>query len=162
MPTAIEIATQLIQHYEECVLHPYQREGDRPTIGWGNTFWENGTPVTMDDKAIDQARADTLFVFWLTDFNSKIAPHVLSAKPNELAAFLSLAYNIGVNAFLASSALRLFLRADSVAAGNAIELWDKSDDIVLKGLQRRRRAEHLVYDGTDVLAAVAQAEAQFP
>lgn len=32
-------------------------QGDRPTIGFGSTFYENGSPVKMGDPAISRARA---------------------------------------------------------------------------------------------------------
>jgi lysozyme len=156
------IASQVIKHYESCELKPYQHTGDVPTIGWGNTIWQDGTKVSLDDDPITQGAADALFLFWLIDFTKKVSPHLPGAKPNELAAFVSLAYNIGVVAFTRSTALRRYLGGNKSLVGPAIELWDKSAGVVLKGLQRRRRAEHLVFNGTAPATAIAQAEEDYP
>src|SRR5258708_2191897 len=130
------IAAPLIKHYESCDLSPYQKTGDVPTIGWGNTIYEDGSKVSLDDDPITQQEADDLFAFWLNSFTEGVEGHVRNALPNELAAFTSLAYNIGLSAFDGSSALRLFLQGNKAEAGNRIELWNKSGGRVLKGLQR--------------------------
>ena len=157
-----DIASQLIEHYESCVLHPYEDARGIPTIGWGNTTYIDGTRVTMNDKTLVQSEADALFMFWLKDFTAKVSGHVPGAKVNELGAFVSLAYNIGITAFTGSTALRQWLRANKKAAGDGIEMWNKAGGQVLKGLQRRRRAERLVFDGGDPKMAIVQAEADFP
>ena len=159
---AMVIAVPLVQHYEGCSLSVYQNRGDVPTIGWGNTQYQDGTAVTMDDMDISQQDADELFAFWLSDFMKQVSPHVPAALPCELAAFTSLAYNIGVHGFTISSALRHYLHGDKTGAGSAIELWNQSGGRVVKGLERRRRAEHLVFDGTPVVIAVGQAERDYP
>lgn len=159
---AEDIAEQLIQHYESCVLHPYEDARGIPTIGWGNTVYQDNTRVTMNDRTLSQSEADTLFMYWLKDFTAKVSVHVPGAKDNELGAFVSLAYNIGITAFTGSTALRQWLRANKKATGDAIELWNKAGNHVLKGLQRRRRAERLVFDGSDVGHAIVQAEVDFP
>jgi lysozyme len=156
------IASPLIKHYESCDLSPYQKAGDVPTIGWGNTVYQDGRRVSLDDDPLTQQGADELFAFWLANFTKGVESHMRNSLANEVAAFTSLAYNIGLSAFAGSTALRLYLQSDKVEAGNRIEAWNKSGGQVLKGLQRRRRAEHLVYSGTAVVAAIAASEAAFP
>ncbi len=161
-PDAATLASQLIQHYESCRLAPYADPRGIPTIGWGNTRWQDERPVSLADAPIAQDAADTLFLFWLKRFSAEVAALAPAAAPNQLAAFTSLAYNIGTQDFSDSSALRRFLAGDSQAAGDGIEMWDRSGGQVLKGLQRRRRAERYVFDGQAVAGAVAQAEQDFP
>lgn len=162
MTNAVDIATPLIQHYESCRLEPYEDARGVPTIGWGNTYYQDRSLVTMNDNVLTPEAADELFVYWLNDFAQKVVAHAPSAKDNQLAAFTSLAYNIGIGAFAASTALRKFLKADLLEAGNGIELWDRAGNHVLKGLQRRRKAERLVFDGALVTHAISDAEIMFP
>lgn len=160
---AASIAAQLIQHYESCRLVPYADPGGIPTIGWGNTRYQDGTAVALADAPLTQDQADSLFLFWLQDFMSDVIIDMgPRGEPSEVAAFTSLAYNVGAENFLISSALREFRAGNKAAAGLDVELWDRSGGQVLKGLRRRRRAEHLVFDGMGVAAAVAQAEQDFP
>lgn len=157
-----EIGTQIIKYYESCELPPYPDARGIPTIGWGNTQYQDGTKVTLDDAPLTQADADALLLFYVQKFGAGVAGHANGATPNQLGAFISLAYNIGLGAFAGSTALREFLDSNMSAAGNAIEMWDRSGGQVLKGLQRRRRAEHLVFNGSDVQSACATALAAFP
>jgi lysozyme len=159
---ASAIAIPLIQYYEQCKLGVYKDSVGVATVGWGNTRYQDGRMVAVGDPALTQAAADALFSFYLQRIEAEVLAHATRAAPNELAAFTSLAYNIGMVAFTGSSALRLYLRADKAGAGEHIELWNEAGDEVLKGLQRRRRAEHLVFDGVPVAAAVQQAKDAFP
>lgn len=47
---------QIIKFFESCRLKAYLDSKKIPTIGWGNTFYENGTPVKLGD-VITQERA---------------------------------------------------------------------------------------------------------
>lgn len=166
---AAAIASQLIRHYESCArrladgrIAPYADPRDIPTIGWGNTRWQDDRAVTLDDAPISQDDADALFLFWLNRFSGEVAALAPGAQPNELAAFTSLAYNIGTQNFSSSSALRQFRAGNKQAAGEGIDMWNRSGGQVLKGLERRRRAERYVFGGQAVADAIAQAEQDFP
>ena len=162
MTLALKILETISEHYESCVLHVYEGVDGIPTIGWGNTFWENGTPVRLTDKPITQVRADQLYEFWIFKFLADIKKLAPEANDNQLAALADLAYNIGEGNFKNSSALRAFLAGDFDLAGKDIELWIMSRGVVEKGLQRRRRAGHMIFDGSDVQAAIDAAELAFP
>lgn len=162
-PGALAIAAQLTQYYEHCVLHAYLDARGVPTIGWGNTQYENGQRVTMTDPALSQAEADALYNVFLNRFALGVADHMPPGSlDNEVGAFISLAYNIGLGAFTGSTALREYLKKHKELAGNGIEMWNKAGNMILKGLQRRRRAERYVFDGRLVLNATHQAELDFP
>lgn len=162
-PDEISIAAQLIQHYESCILAPYPDPRGIPTIGWGNTRYENGTLVTMADPPLTQDQADALFRYWLLHFAGWVRGALTRAAiPCELGAFISLAYDIGMGNFSISLVLKHHNEADEVDVGAAFDLWNRAGGQILKGLLRRRRAEHLVFDGEDVASAIAQAEQDFP
>jgi lysozyme len=168
--TAVSLASQIMRYYESCEkklpdgrIAPYLDVRGIPTIGWGNTRWQDGRSVSMADAPISQADADTLYDHFLGVFSKGVCDQLPNGtEANEAAAFISLSYNIGLPAFSGSTALREFLAGNKQAAGQGIEMWDKGGGVVLKGLQRRRRAERLVFDGTEVNAALRQAQAAFP
>lgn len=134
---------QLIQSFEDCKLEAYQVKGDVPTIGWGNTFYEDGTAVKLGDK-ISQKRADQLFAWSL---NEVFVPFVVRAlrvtlNENQFSALVSYRYNVRPKTFVDSPILR------HVNSGNFEPLrkvWPETTirkgSIFERGLRRRRRAE---------------------
>lgn len=144
-------AVELIHEFEGCRLEPYLCPSDRPTIGWGNTFYEDEMPVSMNDKPITQERADELSEFWILDFAYKVEEDLIEngRAPNkyELGAFTSLAYNIGFTAWKNSTARKYFLNyrsRDSIVEW--IQAWNKSGGEVLAGLVRRREKESELFN----------------
>ena len=166
---ALALASQMIRAFEGCArilsdgrIVPYLDAKRVPTIGWGNTQWEDGTPVTIADPAITSARAEALFLYHLRAFMHGVRAEIPDAHPHEAAAFCYFAYNVGIGGFRTSSALR-FYRAGAInAAADALELWNKAGQVVVKGLQRRRRAEALVLKGTDWPQSKRLADLAFP
>lgn len=68
----------------------------------------------------------------------------LRDKPNQLAASVSLAYNIGTSAFCRSTAARRFNAGQWKAGCDAFLLWDKAGGRKVLGLTRRREAERQI------------------
>ncbi|WP_419900734.1 lysozyme [Roseomonas sp. USHLN139] len=163
-------ATTLLHHYESCaakrpdgMIAPYLDAASIPTIGWGNTRYADGRRVSMADKPITQAEADALFTEVLAGFSQEVLALLPATVDDDAhAAFLSFAYNVGVPGFAGSTALRRFMAGDRKGAASALELWDKAGGKVLKGLQRRRRAEKLVLLGATADSAIAVALRDFP
>ena len=57
-----EISTfRLLSEVEGCRLKPYLCSAGVPTIGLGNTYYEDGKKVTLADKPITVERAEQLF-----------------------------------------------------------------------------------------------------
>ncbi len=167
---ALEDAAAVMHFFEGCekklpggMIGPYLDMVQVPTIGWGNTQWPDGRKVSMSDKPITQAEADALFLVFLNRFADAVfALLPAGTAPKHAAACISLAYNIGTGGFGTSSALRKLKEGDHAGAAAAIELWNKAGGKVVKGLQRRRRAERLVFEGTDPKTACARAVKDFP
>jgi len=65
----------------------------------------------------------------------------LRGHPYQLAAAVSLAYNIGATAFCNSTAAKRFRSGDWRGACKAFEMWNRVDGTVINGLVRRRAAE---------------------
>ena len=149
----------LIHHFESCSLRPYQKKGDRPTIGWGNTFYEHGTPVKMTDKIITQERADKLFYNILSGFekdvNYLIKPAEKPLTQGMYNGILAFAYNAGTDIDadaipegLGDSTLLKKVLAnceDFVAIEKEFMKWISKGSAFEKGLTRRRKSEFYMY-----------------
>ena len=133
---------KLIKEFEGCYLKAYQDSGGVWTIGWGITNADKaitGTTVKAGLK-ITQATADK----WLLESLEKISiPKVMKydAKyhwnQNQFDSMVSFCYNIGNIDQLTDKGARSI---DTIA--RKILLYVKDNGKVLKGLQRRRQAEH--------------------
>lgn len=136
----------LIRKYEGCKLKAYQCSAKKWTIGWGNTFYEDGSAVKQGD-VITQERADRLFIVLLDQFAAALKP-LITAKlnDNQFGAFLSFAYNVGIGAFTRST-LRRMVNETPKNPNIRLEFgkWTRAGGKVLLGLQRRRAAEADLY-----------------
>ena len=136
----------LIKFYEGCKLTSYQCSAGHWTLGFGNTFFEDGKSVKPGDK-ISQERANELFEIIAKEFADKVAPLVKSAvTPNQFAAITSFAYNAGIGN-LKSSTLLKKVNANPNDPSIALEFakWDKAGGKVLAGLTKRRASESKLY-----------------
>jgi lysozyme len=77
-------------------------------------------------------------------------------------ALVSIFYNAGVGNMSVSTLVRLLNLGDYSGAAAQFPRWNQSGGEVLKGLQRRREAERLVFLGDDAGDAIAAGEAKFP
>lgn len=136
----------LIRKYEGCRLKAYQCSAMKWTIGWGNTFYEDGSKVQPGDT-ITKERADRLFVILLDQFAAQLR-QLITAKlnDNQFGALLSFAYNAGIGAF-SRSTLRKVVNDNPNNPNIRLELmkWVRANNVVLKGLQKRREAEADLY-----------------
>lgn len=137
----------LIKNAENCVLHPYLDSGNKPTIGWGNTFYEDGTRVKMTDKPISQARADKLFDNISQAFYRDVKKLVIvETNENKLSSLSSIAYNIGIHAFKNSSLLKVVnTNANQEVIDSHFREWNKDNGKIVKGLIARREKEIALY-----------------
>lgn len=65
----------------------------------------------------------------------------LRDRPHQLAAAVSLAYNIGTGGYCRSTVARRFNAGDFAGACDAFLMWNKAGGRVVRGLVNRRRAE---------------------
>jgi lysozyme len=65
----------------------------------------------------------------------------LQGHPHQLAAAVSLTYNIGPANYTRSTVAKRFSRGDWRGACDAFLMWSKAGGKVIRGLQRRREAE---------------------
>lgn len=144
------LATKLMHQFEGCKLKAYPDPGSRDghpwTIGWGSTGPGIGPGVVWT-----QEQADERFLADLTSFGNKVAALIGDAPTtaHQMAALVSLAYNIGTGALKGSTVLRKHKAGDYVGAKAAFGMWNKNDGRVMAGLTRRRAAEAELYGKAD-------------
>ena len=116
--------------------------GDVPTLGFGTTRREDGTPVQMGDT-ITPERA----LMRLADDAEEHAQAVVRCAPvpmhtHEFSAFVSLAYNVGASAFCRSTAARKLRELDYAGACAEILRWVYAGGVQVRGLVIRRQREY--------------------
>ena len=137
----------LIAEFEGLSLKPYLCSAKVPTIGYGSTFYENGTKVKLTDAPITKQRAEQLLKNTADKFAEKVA--VLITKPitqNQFNALVSFAFNVGVSALKVSTLLKL-VNNNPNDANIAKEFlrWNKAGGRVVQGLTNRRIKESALY-----------------
>jgi lysozyme len=129
---------------EGCRLNAYtatdtERAKGIWTIGYGSTFYEDGSKVKQGDK-ITQERAEQLLANIAKQFVNGVNKGLKRAvNQNQFDAMVSLAFNIGVAGFLGSTVLRLVNNFPcDPAIRQAFEMWKNAGGkpILLKRRQR--------------------------
>jgi lysozyme len=152
-----ELGRKLIQHYESLMLEAYQCSAGKWTIGYGNTFYEDGKPVKKGDK-ITKERAETLFSLILAKFEREVHSLLkIAINENQFAALVSFAYNVGTDidqdtiaeGLGDSTLLRMVNREpNNPKIADEFLKWNKAGGKVWAGLTRRRKSEaHLYFNG---------------
>lgn len=137
---------ELVKHFEGCKLTSYVCSAGHNTIGYGNTFYENGVKVKPGDK-ITQQRAEELLDVILIKFVQQTNEVIKSSvNQNQRDALTDFAYNCGLGN-LKSSTLLKKVNADpnDKTIREEFMKWTRANKIVLNGLVRRREAEANLY-----------------
>jgi lysozyme len=138
--------TPIIRKFEGLKLTAYLCPANVWTIGYGSTFYENGSKVQQGDK-ITLDRADKLLLEMVKRFEISVKGLVKSSiNDNQLGALTSFAFNVGVGAFSKSTLLRkVNANPNDLTIRNEFMRWTKAGGKVLKGLVTRREAEANLY-----------------
>lgn len=145
MNEALELSLEIIKRFEGCELkaYPDPATGGAPwTIGYGETLG------VVPGMVWTQERAESVLRIRAGQFMLGVlqrCPALHLERPQRLAACTSLAYNIGIGAFGASSVCRKTMRQDFAGAADSFLLWNKAAGRVMRGLTRRRQAERALY-----------------
>lgn len=180
--------TLICHHYEQLRLRAYpdpgsprakaERRGQAAaglsgapwTIGWGDTGPDvvEGLTITEEEAAQRFARRMAL------EFEPAVRKAVrVPLTQRQFDALVSIFFNVGPGApgrdgiaRLASGGPSTLLRklnlGDFAGAASQFPAWNRAGGEVMKGLQRRREAERLVFLGMGAREAVVSAEAKFP
>jgi lysozyme len=144
---ALAYAMALIRQFEGCRLEAYPDPGTGGapwTIGWGSTG-----PGIRPGVRWTQAQADDRLARDVARFMDGVAAAITYSRPrpNEIGAMTSLAYNIGIEAFRASTLLREYNAGDKTAAAAQFMRWNRAGGRVMAGLTKRRASERAVFEG---------------
>lgn len=143
--TISSIGIQLITSFEDLKLKAYDDGVGVWTIGYGTTIYPNGVAVKKGDNCtLEQAKS--FFQHDLRRFQTAVNDAVnIPLSQNQFDALVSLAYNIGTNAFKTSTLVKYLNALDYKAAADQFLVWNKAGGSVLKGLVRRREAERALF-----------------
>jgi lysozyme len=137
----------LIAEFEGLSLKPYKCSAGLPTIGYGSTYYENGTRIQMSDAPITKQRAEQLLQHTADRFASKVAN--LIKKPvtqNQFNALVSFAFNVGSGALASSTLLKLVnINPNDAMIAKEFLKWNKVNKVPVQGLTNRRIKESYLY-----------------
>lgn len=133
----------LIKKWESCKLAAYKCSAGKWTIGFGNTFYEDGSKVKPGD-IITKERAESLFNNLLPKFEYIVNKNIkLTLNQNQFDALVSHTWNTG-------GSNTLFQLINNKASDKDIRNWFETKYITangkqLKGLVDRRKEEAHLY-----------------
>jgi lysozyme len=138
---------KLIIKHEGLVLKPYLCPAKVPTIGYGNTYYEDGKRVTLLDKPITKERAFEMFKEIADRFAKAVSQSVTSdINQRQFNALVSFAYNVGVANFKKSTLLKIVnVNPNDKQIENEFKKWTRANGKVLSGLVKRREDESNYY-----------------
>jgi lysozyme len=138
-----------IKSYEKCKLKAYRNDPKEPwTIGWGNTYYEDGSPVKEGDT-IAKERADSLFQVIIKSFDERAASLIKTrVEQSQFDAVVSFAYNCGLGNLRRSTLLK---KVNANPSDPTIEAeflkWISKGTKFENGLRKRRQDEADIYFG---------------
>ena len=138
---------RLISKHEGLRLKPYLCPAKIPTIGYGNTYYPDGTRVTLLDKEITEQQAFDMFKEIADRFAKKVSRLVTSPiNQNQFNALVSFSYNVGLANFMKSTLLKkVNANHNDTSITNEFFKWNKAGGKELRGLTLRRKDEALIY-----------------
>jgi lysozyme len=137
-----------IKSKEGLKLNAYICPANVWTIGYGNTFYEDGSKVKQGDK-VTKERADELFINKINEFAKGVKSLLeYELNENQFSALVSFSYNVGLGNFKNSTLLKIVnsdLRNSEVDIRREFYKWNKGGGKILKGLVIRRKIEADIY-----------------
>jgi len=138
---------ELIKKFEGYSDRPYKCPAGISTIGYGNTYYPNGTKVKITDKQITREYANEILEHIADEFATDVLKLVKSnITVNQLNALTSFAYNVGIFNLQKSTLLKLVnINPNDGNIAKQFLRWNKAGGKELKGLTNRRIAESALY-----------------
>ena len=115
------------------------------TIGFGTTVYPNGIKVMKGDTCTE-AQAKTYMAHDLKKFEATVNKAVtVQLNQNQFDALVSLAYNIGTNAFSKSTLVKKLNANDIRGAADQFDVWVNAGGKRMQGLVNRRAREKALF-----------------
>ena len=136
----------IIKKHEGLSLKAYKCPAGVWTIGFGNTFYKDGTKVKEGD-VITMSQANELFLGVVMEFAKGVEKLIKQPLTvNQKSALVSFAYNVGLANFAKSTLLKKVNENPLDPSIRAeFEKWNKANGKILKGLVTRRKDEADLY-----------------
>jgi lysozyme len=138
---------RLIQEFEGLRLTSYLCSAGVATIGYGATYYQDGSKVKLG-QTITNAHAAQLLKDHLKEFEGSVLGLLNTTKvnQNQFDALVSFCFNLGAGN-LAKSQLLRFVKANPNDPKIAAEFlkWNRAGGEVSTGLVRRRKKEAQLY-----------------
>lgn len=137
----------LITEFEGFSSKPYLCPAKVPTIGYGSTFYADGSKITMNDKPISKYLAFEMFKTIADKFTVGVLKCVKKEiNQNMLNSLVSLAYNIGISNFMNSTLLKkVNANPNDKTIFAEFCKWNKVGKKEIAGLTKRRNKEAVNY-----------------
>ena len=145
----------LIKYFEGVRYRPYMCSGNVWTIGCGHALYPRQLVMNLadrkeyklkpeDNRVWTKEEVDGLLKYDLHRFELGVLRLLGSVQPrqSEFDALVSFSFNLGLGTFQRSTVRSAFIRGDKTRAGEVLLKYCRAGGKVLKGLQRRRLAEH--------------------
>ncbi|MDD0801234.1 MULTISPECIES: lysozyme [Acinetobacter] len=115
------------------------------TIGFGTTVYPNGIKVKKGDTCTE-AQAKAYMAHDLKKFEATVNKAVtVQLNQNQFDALVSLAYNIGTNAFRESTLVKKLNANDIHGAADQFDVWVNAGGKRMQGLVNRRAKEKALF-----------------
>jgi lysozyme len=138
----------LTEQFEGFIPHPYQKPGDVPTIGYGTTFYPDGTKVTLKDPWCTRDQAAVWLLNFMNTLSIPVITHYVNVtlNQNQVDALADFIYNDGTEAF-ETSHLLMAINSNAGRAAITAEFmkWVYVDHVKSAWQIKRRTAEANLY-----------------
>jgi lysozyme len=133
----------LIKKFEGCSLKAYKCPANVSTIGYGQTFYLDGSKVKMGD-VITQKQAESLLVTLLPKYEKTVLNNIkVPLNQNQFDALVSFCWNCGSSKTLFKMVNEKFSEANIV--GWWVSHYITGGGKELAGLVRRRKEEAILF-----------------
>jgi lysozyme len=148
----------LIKYFEGVRSRPYMCSGNVWTVGVGHAMYPEQLRLKLDlrkqwelipsdNRTWTKEEIDELLRTDLQRFELGVLRLLGTVQPkqSEFDALVSFSFNLGLGTFQRSTVRSAFLRGDKTRAGEVLLKYCRAGGRILKGLQRRRLAEHAMF-----------------
>jgi len=134
----------LIKYFEGVHTSPYRCPAGYWTIGVGHLISYDDKLHSSWDRTLSNDEVDNLLKNDLTKYENGVTRLLHPKQPtqSEFDAFVSFSFNLGLGCFQRSTVRSAFKRGDKKRAGEVLLKYCYAGGRKLKGLIRRRIAEH--------------------